>query len=174
MVEAYQLGSNHSVLKELIEQGKIKKLEDGRYEVFSQEALNGETEHGQVAEKGDWIKIDGKSYPYPNKGEYFEENHRYVEDDTYEQIPKPLMAWRADCEMCDEVMFLIEKKGLKIDRDSYNRYYSAHLWGTDEVANKDAWIIFYNIAYDQDGKIIDAEFNFVENAEFNRIYSIIL
>ena len=174
VVHAYQLGRDHPVLNQLIAQGQIKKLEDGRYEVFSQEALNGETEHGQVAEKGDWIKIDGKGYPYPNKREYFEANHRYVEDDTYEQLPKPLQAWNVDCEMCDEVSFLIKKKGLKIDKDSYERYYSAHLWGTDEVANKDAWIIFYNIIYDQGGKIKDVEFNFAEKTEFDRTYSIIM
>ena len=91
-MQAYQLGSNHSVLNQLITQGQIKKLGDGRYEVFSQEALNGETKHGQVAEKGDWIKIDSQGYPYPNKKEYFEENHRYVKGDTYEQRPKPLWA----------------------------------------------------------------------------------
>ena len=173
MVHAYQLGSNHSVLNQLIAQGKIKKLGDGHYEVFSQEALNGGTEHGQIAEKGDWIKIDGKGFPYPNKRNYFEENHRYVEGDTYEQLPKALQAWKADCEMCDEVMFLIEKKRLKIDKNSYDRFYSANLWGALEVANKDAVIIFYNVAYDQEGKITDVEFNFVEKTEFDRTYSII-
>lgn len=173
MVQAYQLGSEHAILNQLIVQGKIKKLGDGCCEVFSQEAMNGKTEHGQVAEKGDWIKIDGKGYPYPNKRKYFEENHRYVEGDTYEQLPKPLRAWKADCEMCDEVMFLIEKKRLKIDKNSYDRFYSAYLWGTLEVANKDAVIIFYNVAYDQDGKITDVEFNFVEKTEFDRTYSII-
>lgn len=126
-----------------------------------------------MAENGDWIKIDSQGRPYPNKKESFEENHRYVEGDTYEQLPKRLQAWKADCKMCDEVMFLIKKKGLKIDKDSDERYYSAHLWGTDEVANKDALIIFYNIIYDQDGKITDIEFNFVEKSEFDRTYSII-
>lgn len=173
MVQAYQLGSDHPILNQLITQGQIKKLEDGCYEVFSQEAMNGETGHGQVAEKGDWIKADSQGYPYPNKKEYFKKNHRYVEGDTYEQLPKALQAWTADCEMCDEMKFLIEKKGLKINKDSYDRFYSANLWGTLEVANKDAVIIFYNVVYGQDHKVVDAEFNFVEKSEFERIYSII-
>lgn len=173
MVHAYQLGSNHSVLNQLIAQNRIKSFADGCYEVFSQEALNGKTKHGQVAVKGDWIKIDGKGYPYPNERKYFEENHRYVEGDTYEQLPKALYAWKADCEICDEVMFLIEKKRLKIDENSYEHFYSANLWGTLEVANKDAVIIFYNIAYNQAGKIEDVEFNFVEKTEFDRNYNII-
>ena len=173
IVQAYQLGSNHSVLNQLITQGQIKKLGDGRYEVFSQEALNGETKHGQVAEKGDWIKIDGKGYTYPNKREYFEENHRHVKDDTYEQLPKPHWAWTADCEMCEEVAFLINEKGLIINRDSYERFYSANLWSTLEVAKRDAVIIFYNIEYDHNDKVVEAEFNFVEKGEFERTYSII-
>lgn len=173
VVQAYQLGSDHQVLKELIAQGKIKKMEDGRYEVFSQEAVNGKTGNGQVAETGDWIKIDSKGYPYPNKREYFEENHKYVKGDTYEQLPKPLRAWNADCKMCAEVMFLINEKGLIINKDSYEKFYSANLWSTLEVASRDAVIIFYNIVYDHNNKVVETDFNFVERGEFEQIYSII-
>lgn len=173
IVQAYQLGNDHPILNQLIIQGQIKKLGDGRYEVFSQEAVNGGTGNGQVAEKGDWIKIDSKDYPYPNKKEYFEENHRYVKGDTYEQLPKPLWAWTADCEMCAEIVFLINEKGLIINKDSYERFYTANLWSTLEVANRDAVIIFYNIVYDNNDKVVDAEFNFVEKREFERTYSII-
>lgn len=170
---AYQLGSGHAVLKKLMAQGKIKNLGFGRYEVFSQEALNGRSGHGQLAEKGDWIKIDAEGCPYPNKKEYFEENHRYVEADIYEQMPKTLYAWTADCGMCDEIAFLIAKKGLKIEKDSYERFYAAYLWGTLEIANRDAVVIFYNIIYAKNGDVIDAEFNFVEKSEFDRTYRII-
>lgn len=170
IVRAYQLGSGHAVLKSLTEQGKIKVLGDGRYEVFSQEARNGGSGHGQLAERGDWIKIDSQGCPYPNKREYFEENHRHVEGDIYEQLPKPLPAWTADCGMCKEVEYLMDKKGLRINRDSYEQYYSAQLWGTREVAARDAVLIFYSIAYDQSGQVADAEFNFVEKGEFERTY----
>lgn len=173
MVQAYQLGSEHTVLYNLILQGKIKELKGERYEIFSQEALNGGSGRGQLAEEGDWIKIDGKGCPYPNKQEYFEKNHRYVEGDTYEQLPKQLLAWTANCEMCSEVAFLIATKRLKIDENSYDHYYSADLWGTHEVANREAVIIFYNIIYNKEGNVTDVEFNFVEKGEFERIYSII-
>lgn len=46
--------------------------------MFLQEALNGGSGYGQMDENGDWIKIDSQGCPYPNKKEYFEENHRYV------------------------------------------------------------------------------------------------
>ena len=38
---------------------------------------------------------------------------------------------------------------------------------------KDAVIVFYDISYDQDGMIVDAEYNFVERGEFNKTYNII-
>ena len=40
LVKAYQLGSDNAVIKELIQNGKISDLGDGRYEIYSQEAVN--------------------------------------------------------------------------------------------------------------------------------------
>ena len=40
-VKAYQLGSDNAVIKELMLNGKICNLGDGRYEIHSQEAVNG-------------------------------------------------------------------------------------------------------------------------------------
>ena len=39
LVKAYQLGSDNAVIKELIRNGKICDLGDGRYEIYSQEAV---------------------------------------------------------------------------------------------------------------------------------------
>lgn len=39
LVKAYQLGSDNAVIKELIQNGKICDLGDGRYEIYSQEAV---------------------------------------------------------------------------------------------------------------------------------------
>ena len=75
--------------------------------------------------------------------------------------------------MCAEVVLKKKKKGLIINKDSYERFYTANLWSTIEVANRDAVIIFYNIVYDNNDKVVDAEFNFVEKREFERTYSII-
>jgi len=70
-------------------------------------------------------------------------------------------------------VFLIEKRGVTINRNSYDRYFSANLWGTLKVADRDAAIIFHNIAYDRNGKVSEAEYNFVEKGEFELIYSVI-
>lgn len=172
LVEAYQLGSDHAVIKELIENGKICDLGDGRYEIHSQEAVNGAV-GGEKAAAGDWIKLDSKGRPYPNDREYFEANHRHIEGDTFEQLPKPLAAWDAKLERCPEVEFLVEKKGLIIDETSADRRYTVQLWGTTEAAAEDAMIVFYSISYDESGTVTDCDWNFVERSEFDRTYSII-
>jgi hypothetical protein len=171
-VEAYQLGSDNAVIKELMENGKICDLGDGRYEIHSQEAINGAA-GGEIAMEGDWIKVDSKGFPYPNDRDYFEANHKHVEGDTFEQLPKPLLAWDAKLEMCPEVAFLTEKKGLVIDEASSDCRYTAQLWGTTEVASKDAMIVFYSISYDDAGDVVDCDWNFVERSEFDRTYSMI-
>lgn len=70
-----------------------------------------------MSEKGDGAKIYSKGYP--NKREYFEENHRYMEDNTYNQLPKSILTWNADCKICTEVVFPIKKKGVIINKDSH-------------------------------------------------------
>ena len=52
IVEAYRLGDNSKVLDDLEKNNKLLNLNDGRYEVFSQEAVNSESGHGQIAKKG--------------------------------------------------------------------------------------------------------------------------
>ena len=158
-------------MNDLIACGKISDLGDGKYAIHSREALNGNV-GGEVVKAGDWIKIDGIGCPYPNDKEYFETNHRHIKGNTFEQIPKPLCAWDAECEMCPEVAFLVEKKGLEINESLFEQRYSAELWGTREVAVGDAVIVFYSISYDERG-VINAEFNFVARDEFERTYSII-
>lgn len=172
IVKAYKLGSDNVVLNELIACGRILDLGGGSYEVFSRETKNGAA-GGELAKNGDWIKVDGEGYPYPNNKEFFEANHRHIEGNTFEQIPKPLLAWDDKFEMCQEIMFLIENKGLKIDESSFEKHYTAELWGTQEVAAGDAVIVFYSIEYDKNGLVKDADFNFVAREEFDRIYSIV-
>lgn len=171
-VEAYQLGSDNAVIKELLQKGKIRDLGDGSYEIHSQEAVNGAV-GGEKAMAGDWIKLDSTGSPYPNDKEYFEANHRHIEGDTFEQLPKLLPAWDAKLEMCPEVEFLVEKKDLVIDMTSSDRRYTAQLWGTTEVAAEDAMIVFYSISYDEAGSVTDADWNFVERSEFQKTYTVI-
>lgn len=171
-VEAYQLGSDNPVIKALMDDGKIYDIGNGRYEIHSQEAVNGDS-GGEKAMDGDWVKIDSKGCPYPNKKEYFETNHRRIEGDTFEQLPKLLSAWDAKLEICPEITFLVEKKGLIIDETSSERRYIAELWETTEVAAEDAMLVFYSVSYGMAGNITDCDWNFVERSEFDRTYSVI-
>ena len=75
--------------------------------------------------------------------------------------------------MCPEVMVLVEKKGLVIDKESSDRRYTAQLWGTTEAVAEDAMIVFYSISYDEAGNVTDCDWNFVERGEFDRTYSVI-
>lgn len=172
IVQAYQLGSDHEVIKKLMEQGKICDLGEGRFAVYSQEAINGKA-GGEIGVAGDWIKVDGSGCPYPNDKEFFEANHRRIEGDTFEQIPKVLYAWNRKCEMCPEIRFLMETKGLKMNATSFEQYYSAKLWGTTEAAAADALIVFYDIQYKEDGSVKDAIFNFVARDAFEKTYSFV-
>ena len=172
IVKAYQLGSEHVFIKGLLNCGKILDLGNGKYEVYSQEVINA-NERGEVAQTGDWIKVDGSKCPYPNDKNFFEANHRHIMDDTFEQIPKMLYAWDKNCVMCPEIEFLVKEKGLIIDKTSFEHRYSAPLWGTKEVAKADAVIIFYDIEYDAEGVVKDADFNFISRDEFEQIYNVL-
>lgn len=172
IVKAYQLGSGNPVIDALIADGKIEDLEDGCFAIRSLETVSGSFP-GEIARVGDWIKIDGNGWPYPNDRAFFEANHRLIEGDTFEQIPRPLPAWDASCGMCPEILFLTGHKGLVIDEASDQQRYTATLWGTKESAAADAVIVFYSISYDEKGGITDADFNFVQREEFDRTYTIL-
>ena len=154
IVQGYKLGEKNAVIDALIAEGKIKQKKDGSYELFSQEAVNG---IGEVAYPGDYVKIDSKGYPYPNSREFFEKNHRHIAGNDYEQMPKPLEAWTAEDAMLNE--------------EVSEKYFEAPLWGSILSAAKDAVLIFYRIDRDADGKITDADFNFVARDEFERTYN---
>lgn len=173
IVKAYKLGEKHAVLEELLKMGKIVDLKDGSYEVFSMEAVNTKSGHGQKAYAGDWVRLDSLGYPYPSKSDWFQDNMRYVSEDDYEQIPKKLMGWTADMELCPEIEFLIREKGLRLDENSFDNYFSAVLWENPEAAARNAVLVFYSISYANDGTITDAEYNFVEKQEFERTYDVI-
>lgn len=167
IVQAYRLGSGSPVEKQLIAQGKLRPLPGNRYEVFSYEAVNGS---GEIAQAGDYIKVDDRGFPYPNLRDFFLANHRRLQGDLYEQIPKSLEAWTAEDGMCPEIAFLVEAKGLVIDESDPARYYTAPLFGTLESAARDAVIVFYAIRRDDAGRITDADFNFVDREAFEQTY----
>ena len=169
-VRAYRLGDRSGVIEKLICEGKIIPHADGTYEVFSQESVNGS---GQIAKIGDYIKLDSAGCPYPNDEAFFNANHRHIEGDSYEQIPKPLLAWTVDEPITEEISFLIAHKGLILNDKSQDKYFNAPLWGTVESSPRDSALIFYSVSRNEAGEITDADFNFVAKDEFEKTYRII-
>ena len=173
IVKAYPLGAGHPMEAALIAEGAIRLREDGSYELFSQEAVNGQ---GQVAQPGDYFKvdtIDGRHFPYPNSREFFVENHVHLGGDEYEQKNKPLQIWQTADEMPDAVKWLVDNGRLTLKPEDPAHYFNAFLWGADLSAASDATLVFYGIDYDETGAITDASFNFVAKPEFEASYTIL-
>lgn len=168
IVVAYRLGEENPVLQNLIEIGLIKEKEDGSYEIFSLEAVNG---RGEIAYAGDYVKLSSTGEPYPNSAEDFKTHHRHIEGDKYEQIPEEREAWMAQDAMCEEIQFLIDHKGLVLCEEDDEKYFNAFLWGAPLSAAKNAVLVFYGIERDTEGKITDATFNFVARNEFDMSYN---
>lgn len=165
-IQAYQLGADSEQIAGLLAEGKIKKCSGGKYEVFSREAVNGK---GEVARDGDYIKMDSEGFPYPNSKDFFEENHRMIQEGIYEQIPRPVDIWTAEEPICDEIEFLQKEKGLILDETDIKAYFNAPLWGSMLSAARNAVLVFYRIDR-EGGRIVDADFNFVEQTEFGKAY----
>jgi hypothetical protein len=172
IVKAYPLGTGHPMEQALLEEGAIKQLPDGSYELFSQEAVNGS---GQIAYPGDYFKVDtleGKHYPYPNGHEWFLENHIHLSGDEYEQKNKPLMIWQYGDGIREEIRWLVENEKLTLNEQDEAHYFNAFLWGANLSAGKDATLIFYSVDRNEDGMITDISFNFVAKSEFEASYTI--
>lgn len=166
-VQAWELGRDSDMECKLLTEGKIVYLGDDKYELFSQESKSGT---GEKAQAGDFFKVDKAGYPYPNSREWFLANHRHIDADYYEQLPKPMDAWEATEPVTPEIDFLINHKGLKLNPDNPEQYFGAELWGAWLTAASDAVLIFYSVTRDESGVIIDADFNFVARKEFEATY----
>lgn len=165
IIQAYCLGDGHPIIDRFIRDGRLRPVADGCWRVFSQESLKGE-----MAESGDYIKLDSGGTPYPNDRTFFLENHRHAGGDDYEQIPRRLNAWFPEDGMCPEIHFLIEHKGLVIDEGSEDACFRAPLWGDILSAAKDAVIVFYELEYGPRHEVVKADFNFVARNEFDKTY----
>lgn len=170
VVKAYPLGANHPMEDALIAEGKIRLNPDGSYELFSQEAVNGQ---GQIAHAGDYFKVDDAGFPYPNGREFFLANHTHIGGDEYEQANKPQQFWEATDKVTEEVQWLIDNERLTLKPEITAHFFNAFLWGADLSADSDAKLVFYGVKRDADGKIIDIDFNFVAKAEFAAAYTIL-
>ena len=169
-IKAWQLGQNSPMEQKLIQQGKIRCLSPGRYELFSQEARD---KTGQQACAGDYFKVDNAGFPYPNEKAYFEANHIHLEGEHYRQIPKPLNAWLLGDPVNEVIVFLQQHKGLRIDPGQPESCFRAPLWGSNLTAPADAVLVIYRVDRDAAGQILDADFNFVARSEFDLTYQFI-
>ena len=165
-VFAYELGAGSQLERELIHQGKIHR-EGERYALFSREAVNGQ---GQQALAGDFFKLDGDGFPYPNDREWFFANHRPVGGDVYEQLPKPLEIWEAQDGEHPLVQWLVAEGRLRLRPEEPERFFNARLWGADLSAAWDAVLVFYGVERNEAGEIVDISFNFVAREEFRKTY----
>lgn len=173
IVKAYPLGEGHPMEAALIAEGAIRRLPDGNYALFSQEAVNGS---GQIARPGDYFKvdtIDGRHYPYPNDREFFLANHVHLTGDEYEQINKPLLVWQAGDEPTEELRWLVDTGRLTLKPQEPTHFFNAFLWGADLSAAADATLVFYSVDRDSSGAITDISFNFVARAQFESDYVLI-
>lgn len=165
-VEAYVLGENSDLEDQMLKDGRIRKTEEG-YELFSQESKG---EKGQVAQEGDYFKVDSRGYPYPNSREWFEENHRHISEDLYEQVPKELDSWERGEPVTEEIRFLLDEGKLKLNEDEPEKYFEAFLWGTLLQSADDSLVIIYSVDRNEEGEILDIDFNFITRREFEKTY----
>ncbi len=165
--KAYRLGACSAMEQKMIKEGKIRLHGDGRYEIFSQEAVNGS---GEFAKQGDYFKIDSSRYPYPNKKEWFEAHHQWIGDDEYVQVPQMLEAWEAGEAMTPTVEYLIRTGQLTLNTDDPDRYFEAELWGSGLTASQDALVVIYEVTKDHNGEICYVNFNFLARSEFEKTY----
>ena len=77
VIQAYRLGEKSEMIDSLIKKGEICVREDGSFEVFSRET-NGDS--GEIAQRGDYIKLDSAGRVYPNEAAFFEKNHERPAD----------------------------------------------------------------------------------------------
>lgn len=171
-VTAFKVGDGISDAVELQKKGLIRCMSDGRYEVFSQEAVNGS---GQICNTGDYIKIDSSGAPYPVKKEVFESKHEKRGSEWY-QKPELLGAWHlgvSPIEECAEMKFLIDKGKIIINVHDEENYFTAEKWGTRLSADKRAVIVFRKVTRNSKAQIDDVEFSFVAKSEFDKNYNIV-
>ena len=173
VVLAYQLGAGTAMEEELIREGAIRRLADGSYALFSQEAMNGA---GEIACAGDYFKVDvvnGKRFPYPNSREFFEANHRHLEGDSYEQRGRAVAVWQNGDAPCEEIDFLLHSGQLTLRPQDEARYFNAVLLGAPLSAAKDAVVVLNRVERNEQGSITDIAFSFVSRPDFERDFVLV-
>ena len=162
------LGEGSDLERELLAHGLLSR--DGEdYRVHSREAA-GET--GQLARRGDFVKLDAGGFPYPNARVDFLQNHRRTPA-GWVQIPVPCEAWAYGEPGSEALRWAREHGGLTLHADDPARFYRAQLWGAALSAPRDAVLVFYRIERDENGAITGVRYNFVAREEFDKSYRIV-
>ena len=168
-LEAWRLGDDTAMERTLLESGKLRKLPGGQYLVFSRETDS----QGQLAQAGDYIKVDAGGFPYPNRRTAFEASHTHLGDCRYLQKVQPLLAWTCREPLGPEIRFLLESGRLRIDETDEDHYFRAFLWDAELFAARDAVVVFTQVVRDMTGAVTDARFHFLAREEFLRTYHIL-
>lgn len=125
---------------------------------------------GELAQAGDYIKLDTTGMPYPAERTWFEENHICREDGLYLQKVTPRKAWGMHELLCPEICFLLEHGLLEMDREQGFR---AQLWGTVQTAAPGGIVVLDRVETDGCGEILTVDFHFVAEEEFAATYEIL-
>ncbi|WP_288339211.1 hypothetical protein [uncultured Allobaculum sp.] len=166
---AYPLDEHHPKIRQLLEEKKLIQLPDGSFEVFSQETKG--QAHGQHASAGDYIKIDGAGYPYPNTRDFFLAHHiPAAREDTFFQKPETRQAWQVGEPSNDLIEYLVKHGKLEIHPEDEDHYFQAQLWGTLETAAKDALVVIYEAERSEKQEILSVTFNLLTREEFEKTY----
>ena len=176
LCKAFCLGDGSLLEKSYIKKGMIMPTGSNRYEIFTKETK----EHGEEAMAGDYVKIGCEGEIYPNKREYFLKNHKKVESEPSGELfeQKESIVWVAFWEdfevltekLPEELKFLIERKGLKVNTGNEESYYEADIWGTHCYAKKDAALVIHRMERNDEGILTGVGFQFVEKGIFENSY----
>ncbi len=166
-VTAFELGSGASLEEKLILLGKIKKHSDF-YEIYSRESKS----DGEIAYKGDFVKIDQSKIPYPNKRHRFLKYHIHTYGYNYMQYPREILSWTYEDRKDEVIDYLLNSGMLKVNLGSYDYFYEAKLWGTVLWGKKSDIVLIYKVTKDKD-RIVDVDFNLIDKDEFDQSYEYI-
>ena len=171
LVQAFELGTDTLMERELVREGKIQVLSDGEYRLFSLESIGSK---GQRAKRGDFFKVDetttGK-FPYPLARKFFFANHKAVDgNNTFEQITKPLKIWLFGDAISAELSFLLKTGKLILDEKDVEHYYNAFVWDTHLTGSSADVLVIYNETRTSDGELFSIDFGIVQRDIFDKTY----
>ena len=168
-VTALCLGEGSPLEWELIARGLLVPQPDGGIRVRTRESGEGP---GELAQPGDFVKLDQGGFPYPVRREVFLQTHRETET-GFVAIPTTLDAWQLGQPRPEALDWLLARGRLILNESDPERCFSAQLWGTRLTAPGNAVLVFYRIDRDELGQITDVDFNFVVREEFDAAYEIL-